>query len=67
MQYGGKPRKITLTTDLTKYDSRCTIGQKGETVPEYKCGFWGTQEDFVAVQFDCGALLDVSLSSLKFD
>ena len=64
MEYG-KPRRVKLKDDLTKYDERCTIGQLGKTIPLYKFGVWGSFDHFVAVKFDNGAGLDVAFSSLE--
>ena len=65
MQLGGKPVQIELTKDLTKYDSRCTVGQKGMTMPNHKCGLFGGFDDFVAVTFDNGAILDIAYNSIN--
>jgi hypothetical protein len=65
MQLGGKPVQIELTKDLTKYDPICTVGQKGMTIPNHKCGLYGSFDDFVAVRFDNGAILDIAYNSLN--
>jgi len=65
MQLGGNPVQVELTTDLTKYDSRCAVGQKGMTIPNHKCGLYGSFDDFVAVRFDNGAILDIAYNSLN--
>jgi hypothetical protein len=65
MQLGGKPQSVRLKVDLTKYDNRCTVGSTGKTIPDYKVGMWGGYDDFVAVQFDNGAILDVAYSGLE--
>lgn len=64
MQLGGKPVQVELTKDLTAYDSRCTVGQKGMTIPSYKCGLYGSFDHFVAVRFDNGAVMDIAYNSL---
>jgi hypothetical protein len=63
MEYGNS-RRVKLTCDLTKYDSRLTVGQEGKTIPHTKLSIWGSQDRFVAVDFDCGAKLDILLSGL---
>lgn len=67
MQLGGSPKKVTLKKDLTKYDSRLTVGQEGVTIPNVKIGMWGSYDHFVAVNFDCGAKMDIAINSLDFD
>lgn len=65
MQIGGKPRKVKLLTDLTKYDARCVIGSTGTTMPNHRVGLWGDLDTFVAVHFDNGAILDVLYKSIE--
>ena len=65
MQLGGKPVQVELTVDLTRYDSRCTVGQKGMTIPNHKCGLYGSFDHFVAVRFDNGAVMDIAYKSLN--
>lgn len=65
MQIGGKPIKVKLTVDLTKYDARCVKGSTGKTVPNHKVGTWGGLDTFVAVAFDNGALMDIAYNSLE--
>jgi hypothetical protein len=65
MQLGGNPVQVELTTDLTRYDSRCTAGQKGMTIPNHKCGLYGSFDHFVAVRFDNGAVMDIAYNSLN--
>lgn len=65
MQLGGKPVRVKLKVDLTKYDSRCKEGQEGTTIPNYKCGMYGSFDHFVAVRFDNGAVLDIAYNSLE--
>lgn len=67
MQLGGEAKKVTLNTDLTKYDSRLTNGQVGKTIPNVKLSEWGSMDHFVAVQFECGSRMDIAISSLDFD
>lgn len=65
MQIAGKPIKVKLVVDLTKYDDRCVNGSLGVTIPNSYVGMWGNQSDrFVAVKFDNGARLDVLWSGL---
>lgn len=66
MQIGGKPRKVKLIVDLTKYDSRCVEGSTGKTIPNFKVGIWGDLDRFVAVRFDNGAVLDILYKGLEF-
>jgi hypothetical protein len=66
MQIGGKPKKVKLKVDLTRYDSRCIEGSSGKTIPNYKVGMWGSWDTFVAVRFDNGAVLDIAYKSLEF-
>lgn len=66
MEYNPTPRKVTLKTDLTKYDSRCVKDSIGVTIPYVKLSMWGDTDRFVAVHFDNGAKLDVLISSLTF-
>lgn len=66
MQLGGEPKRVKLKVDLTKYDSRCTVGVEGTTIPNYKCGLYGGFDHFVAVRFDSGAILDIAYNSLEF-
>ena len=67
MQLGGKSKEVELKVDLTRYDSRLTVGQKGMTIPNKKCGMYGSFDTFVAVRFDCGAVSDIAINSLKFE
>jgi len=66
MQIGGKPKKVKLIVDLTKYDSRCVEGSTGTTIPNHRVSFWGDWDTFVAVRFDNGAVLDILYKSLEF-
>jgi len=65
MQLGGKPQTITLKVDLTRYNSACKEGAIGTTVPNYKVGFYGSYDHFVAVKFENGAILDIAYNSLE--
>lgn len=65
MQHGGQPKKIILTVDLTKYHPDCKVGSTGKTIPNHKCGLYGSFDHFVAVKFDNGAVLDVAYNSLE--
>ena len=65
MQIAGEPKRVKLKVDLTKYDSRCKIGSLGSTMPDIKLSVWGSQDRFVAVNFDNGAQLDVLWESLE--
>lgn len=67
MQLGGSPKKVKLKVDLTKYDSRLTVGVEGITMPNVKLSMWGEYDRFVAVDFQCGAKMDVTIDSLEFD
>ena len=67
MQLGGTPQQVELNTDLTRYDNRLTVGQKGMTIPNRKIGIYGSYDTFVAVKFDCGAVLDIAINSLEFE
>jgi hypothetical protein len=64
-QIGGKPIRIKLNTDLTRYDQRLTNGQEGLTIPGKKFDCFGSLDTFVAVKFDCGAALDILWTSLE--
>lgn len=64
MQLGGKPVQVELTVDLRMYDSRCKVGEKGMTIPNHKCGLYGSFDHFVAVRFDNGAVMDIAYNSL---
>lgn len=64
-QEGGTPIRVKLITDLTKYDSKLTIGQEGFTVPNEKYSMWGDFDGFVAVNFDCDSKMDIALNSLE--
>jgi len=65
MQIAGKPKRIKLKVDLTRYDSRCKIEEQGWTIPNIKLSDWGYQDRFVAVEFDNGAKLDVLWKGLE--
>ncbi|MEK6847900.1 MAG: hypothetical protein AABX50_02125 [Nanoarchaeota archaeon] len=65
MQIAGKPLRVKLKVDLTKYNSKCKIGSLGYTAPDVKLSIWGSQDRFVAVKFDNGAQLDVLWDSLE--
>jgi len=65
MQLGGKPVQVELTVDLRMYDSRCKVGEKGMTIPNHKCGLYGSFDHFVAVKFDNGAVMDIAYNSLN--
>jgi len=65
MQLGGKPVQVELTVDLRMYDSRCKVGEKGMTIPNHKCGLYGSFDHFVAVRFDNGAVMDIAYNSLN--
>jgi hypothetical protein len=66
MEYSKTPRKVKLKTDLTKYDSRCKVGELGETIPFKKFSNFGNFDCFVAIKFDNGAKMDVAINSLEF-
>lgn len=65
MQLSGKPIRVKLKVDLTRYDNRCKVDSLGYTIPDLKLSIWGSQDRFVAVRFDSGAQLDVLWSGLK--
>lgn len=65
MQIEGKPERVKLKVDLTKYDKRCKVGELGWTIPNEKLSMWGSQDIFVAIQFDNGAMLDVLYDSIE--
>ena len=65
MQIAGKPVRVKLKADLTKYDSRCKIGELGWTIPNIKLSSYGWSDAVTAVQFDNGARLDVFYRSLE--
>ena len=66
MQYGGKPERVKLNVDLTKYDTRCIAGEMGYTIPNGKIGMFGGFDTFVAVRFDNGAVMDIVVKSLEY-
>jgi len=66
MQLDNTPLDVELIVDLTKYDKRCKIGEKGTTIPFHKVGTFGAFDNFVAIKFDNGAIMDVAYNSLKF-
>jgi len=65
VQIEGKPMRVKLRADLTKYDKRCKSGELGWTMPNAKLTVWGSQDRFVAVQFDNGAKLDTLWKGLE--
>jgi len=65
MQISGKPIRVKLKVDLTKYNPDCKIGSLGYTIPDVKLSIWGSQDRFVAVKFDNGFRLDVLWNSLE--
>ena len=65
MQLGGKPIRVKLIEDLTRYDLRCKVGELGWTIPDTKLSIWGSYDRFVAVRFDNGAKLDVLWKGLE--
>ena len=65
MQIAGEPKRVKLKVDLTKYNSKCKIDSLGYTIPNTKLSMWGSQDRFVAVNFDNGAQLDVLWESLE--
>jgi hypothetical protein len=59
-------QRVELTTDLTRYDKRLTIGEKGYTIPNAAFSMWARSSDrFAAVKFDNGAENDISYGSMK--
>ena len=65
MQLGGESKQVRLKVDLTKYAAGCISGSTGKTIPNYKCGTWGSFDHFVAIKFDNGAVLDVAYNSIE--
>ena len=66
MQYGGEPRQVKLTKDLTKYNPAFILGAEGKTIPDTAIGLWGDNDTFVAVEFKDGTKADIAYSSLEF-
>lgn len=66
MQIAGVKERVELIVDLTRYDKRLIVGSLGWTMPDVKLSMWGSEDRFVAVQFDNGACLDILYKSLKF-
>lgn len=61
----GKPRKVTLNEDLTRYHGHLRPGVTGTLVPGVKTTIYGWQDRFGAVRFDCcGVTMDILLSNL---
>jgi hypothetical protein len=58
----GAPKRVRLTVDLTKYDSRCTEGSLGTTTNG--SDGWASFDHFTEVVFDSGARLPVLWKSL---
>jgi len=67
MQEGGTKERVTLKVDLTKYNDKCVSGSKGWTIPNVKLSNFGSFDDFVAVEFDNGAKMDIAYSSLEIE
>lgn len=65
MQIGGKPKRVQLTVDLTRYAKGLIAGSVGTTIPNVKLSMWGSNDTFVAVRFDNGVELDIAYRSLK--
>jgi len=64
----GKPRRVTLNEDLTRYHDHLRPGVRGTLVPGFKTTIYGRQDRFGAVRFDCcGDTRDIVLSGLTFD
>lgn len=66
MQHGGKPKRVKLIVDLTRYNENCIIGAEGVTVPDHAVGIFGSEDRFVAIKFDHGAVMDITYDSLQF-
>ena len=61
------PVRVSLTEDLTRYDSRLVPGATGVLVPFWTTGAWGTNPHFGAVRFDNGGpTIDLVLDRLQF-
>jgi len=65
MQILGKPVRVKLTADLTRYDPRCKKGELGWTIPNVKLSIYGSMDSVTAVRFDNGAKMDVFYKSLE--
>lgn len=65
MQIAGKPKRVKLVVDLTRYNSQCKVDSLGYTMPDVKLSIWGSEDRFVAVKFDSGAQLDILWKSLE--
>lgn len=50
MQIAGKPVRVKLKADLTRYDARLKIGELGWTIPNVKLGIYGSMDSVVAVK-----------------
>ena len=66
MQISGNPKRVKLIVDLTRYNPKLKIGELGWTIPNVKITVWGSQDRFVAVNFDNGFLTDVLYKSIEF-
>jgi hypothetical protein len=65
MQLAGDPVRVKLTYNLTRYDSRCIVGELGWTIPNVKLGLYGGLDAVVAIRFDNRAKLDVFYRNLE--
>lgn len=63
--YYSRSLRVRLNDDLRAYHPHLVAGSEGALIPDARCGFWGSQDQFGAVRFDCcGAMLDVLLTGL---
>jgi len=62
----GKPQRVKLKEDLTRYGEGLVKGIKGVTIPNVNFSIWGKTDRFVAVKFDNGLKLDVLYKHLDF-
>ena len=65
MQIGGKPERVILKVNLERYGKGLVEGIGGWTIPNVKLSIWGSQDRFVAVEFDNGIKLDIVYKSLE--
>jgi hypothetical protein len=65
MQLGGERQRVKLKVNLERYGKGLVEGSEGWTIPNVKLSVWGSQDRFVAVEFDNGLRLDVLYSGLE--
>lgn len=64
MQMGGEKERVRLKVNLERYGKGLVEGIKGWTIPNTKFSIWGSEDRFVAVEFDNGLKLDILYKSL---